>query len=944
MASTVQQRFNGKYANHSQKALVEMLKPPKQLTKKETHRGMGIYSGVYYVKPGNLHTFYNTLYKAITDANPAPVHLVEVHKEYGPVLIDLDFKYKPTNGVLERRYTMDMVKGLIKMYIDIMSNCYVLDPHQLQSIVMEKASPSLQEKTGHCKDGVHIMFPNLCITNEMQLLFRKKVLRLLEEDNIFREVHAENKLSDILDEHVIRSAGWMVYGCQKPGGQPYLITKIFDHELQESISPVQYAQEIEEKNEINIIEFLSIRKFNESDLPKLNYGITEEMIEKELYSLGIRNQEREMKDPTQFLLEGSELVPRNLSIDEKVDVENNNIAIARKLVNMLSFRRADDYKEWIHLGLCLHSISETLFDVWDSFSRQSDKYKEGECLRLWNSFNRKELKIGTLYYWAKQDSPAEFKKFKREQYSQYIEIAIFQCTETRMAELIYHLYKDFYVCITSSNDKWIWYEFTGLYWKNLGTMAPPFRLKVEQELHALFEGELRKYQDLAARARADLSVVEQKRVDINNAQDIIDEKMRLDTQMKKYKMYCDNISFLLNKKLGNTSYLPKVINHSGLYFYDENFLNKLDKKLHLICFKNGVYDLENDCFRNGLYEDFISTTAGVDYYPRDANAEHRRYYDTVYNMLRANHPDDADFEYLMMLYASCLQGYREDESFHILKGKGANGKTIETTLLSTAFGDYFANISSALLTQKRASSSSPQADILRLKGKRVVVAEEPDKSEVLNAGIMKELTGGGRLSARTLYSANIETFDCTFVLFLCTNTYPPVHTTDGGTWRRIKVIEYPCKYVLNEAELVANDPYVKMGDPHLKSKVRSQQYGAALMSILIDYYRVFKQKGLYPPPNVRAASEAYQKMSNMYLTFCRDKLLHTNNPAHKLTMVELYSHYKDWFQDATGKKVNANRNEFIECICKELNLQDKTKVIVGYKLKEDDYEEKQEAQ
>lgn len=929
--------------NAGQKALLKLLNDSRLKEKdgdKHEYRGLGpIYSGKYNIDRGNRRLFYDLIFKTLADKhNPAPVCLVEVHRNYGPVVIDLDFKYRCDNGTVERRYKLSMVRELIQMYIDTMTQFYMLEPEQLESVVMEKEKPGLQK--GMCKDGVHVMFPNVCIENEMQLLFRKKVLRRLDENNIFHEVRAENKLADILDEAVIERNGWMVYGCQKPDGLPYIITHIFNHELVEEVTPVQYAMAVEEKHEMNIIQFLSIRKFRKADVAKLNYGVTQEMVETELYTHGLKNQDREIKDPGLYEIKGNQVLPREQTIDEKVQTETNNIAIAKRLVGMLSYTRADNYHDWIQLGMCLHTISETLIDTWIQFSQKNpEKYRPGECERYWQTFNRKELRMGTLYYWAKKDSPAEFKKFKQEHYGKYIEMTIYQGTPTRMAELIYHLYKDFYVTIASSNDKWVWYEFDGLCWNNLGTMAPEFFLKVEKELVALFNSELRRYQDLAARARSDLSNLESQQMNVMNAQNMIEEKVRLEMQVKKFKLYCDNINTLLFKKLGSPTYLKTVINHSGYHFYDSQFLNKLDKKLHLICFQNGVYDLENDCFRNGLYEDFISTKAGVRYRPRNADPEQEHYYDVVLKMLRENHPDPEDFEYLMLLYASCLQGYREDESFHILKGKGANGKTIETLLLKTAFGEYFTTISSALLTQKRGASNAAQPDILKLMGKRIAVCEEPDKTEVLNAGIMKELTGNGTLSARALYSGNIVTFKCTFALFLCTNTYPPVHTTDGGTWRRIKVIEYPCKYVSHEADLDPSNPYVKLGDGKLKKKVESMEYAEAFMAILIDYYRIFKQKGLYPPPNVRSASEGYQKMSNMYLTFCRDKLLHTANRDHRITMVELFNIYKVWYDEATGRKVNANRNEFSECICKELGLPENTRIIYGYKLKEDDFDD-----
>jgi len=67
--------------------------------------------------------------------------------------------------------------------------------------------------------------------------------------------------------------------------------------------------------------------------------------------------------------------------------------------------RRDDYKSWIRVGQCLHSIDTSLCPVWDSWSRGSDRYTEGACAEKWQTFSTagSGLRIGTLIYWAKED-------------------------------------------------------------------------------------------------------------------------------------------------------------------------------------------------------------------------------------------------------------------------------------------------------------------------------------------------------------------------------------------------------------------------------------------------------------------------------------------------------------------------------------------------------------
>lgn len=69
----------------------------------------------------------------------------------------------------------------------------------------------------------------------------------------------------------------------------------------------------------------------------------------------------------------------------------------------LSPYRADDYDEWCTVGMILKSIDDSLLHEWDNWSRQSSKYKPGECEKKWKSFHGNKAGIGTLAHWAKQD-------------------------------------------------------------------------------------------------------------------------------------------------------------------------------------------------------------------------------------------------------------------------------------------------------------------------------------------------------------------------------------------------------------------------------------------------------------------------------------------------------------------------------------------------------------
>lgn len=69
----------------------------------------------------------------------------------------------------------------------------------------------------------------------------------------------------------------------------------------------------------------------------------------------------------------------------------------RRLVKLLDVARTDNYSNWMQVGWCLRNIDHRLLDAWETFSRRSNKYLEGECPRLWARMRLSNLGIGTLH-------------------------------------------------------------------------------------------------------------------------------------------------------------------------------------------------------------------------------------------------------------------------------------------------------------------------------------------------------------------------------------------------------------------------------------------------------------------------------------------------------------------------------------------------------------------
>ncbi|NCW70253.1 MAG: hypothetical protein EBV86_17140, partial [Marivivens sp.] len=77
---------------------------------------------------------------------------------------------------------------------------------------------------------------------------------------------------------------------------------------------------------------------------------------------------------------------------------------ARSFLAVLSAARADDYDDWIQVGMALHSVGDdSLLDDWEQWSAQSAKNKPSDCQRKWRSFKKSGITLGTLGEMAKKD-------------------------------------------------------------------------------------------------------------------------------------------------------------------------------------------------------------------------------------------------------------------------------------------------------------------------------------------------------------------------------------------------------------------------------------------------------------------------------------------------------------------------------------------------------------
>ena len=87
-----------------------------------------------------------------------------------------------------------------------------------------------------------------------------------------------------------------------------------------------------------------------------------------------------------------------------VEYKPDDAARARSYLAALAPARADDYDDWLEVGMALHSLGDdALLADWEQWSGQSPKHKPADCERKWRSFKKSGITLGTLGDMAKKD-------------------------------------------------------------------------------------------------------------------------------------------------------------------------------------------------------------------------------------------------------------------------------------------------------------------------------------------------------------------------------------------------------------------------------------------------------------------------------------------------------------------------------------------------------------
>jgi putative DNA primase/helicase len=204
----------------------------------------------------------------------------------------------------------------------------------------------------------------------------------------------------------------------------------------------------------------------------------------------------------------------------------------------------------------------------------------------------------------------------------------------------------------------------------------------------------------------------------------------------------------------------------------------------------------------------------------------------------------------------------------------------------TFYGDYALKCPFDMLTKDKGGIPN---DVARLPGVRLAVCSEIPGGSAINECLVKEITGGDRLTARFLHHEYFE-FNPSHKVLVVGNHRPRVRGGDHGIWRRILLVPFDNTIAENERR----DMRVMIDEFMAES--------SGILNWALQGLKDFWANGLIVPERARIASAEYQADEDALGDFLGGYTERSDGNETQGSL--LYSAYKASTEQAGGQSMS----------------------------------------
>lgn len=834
-----------------------------------THVSMMNPLGTFQINRNYMETFWESYCTSIKEDEKSCFGIAEKLQAHFPILVDFDIKIPYTEDKdISRLYSSYQLESIVRDYQEVIKSIVdnYEDKHSICFVLEKPAYKVVSGNNEYIKSGFHLHFPYVFLSksdHEVHLIPRIK--KMINKSKLFKNIGIENA-GDLIDNSYTKNP-WLLYGSKKSENMDsYKLSFILDYQ----------------RDEITLENALKDYKIYDADeveiqLKPENY---------EFYLPRILSVVPWFRQITELKSNLQPLIKISSGSSEKKDYVVKNLTEtldkASKLLNIISDSRASDYSNWMQIGWALYNISnggENGLALWLNFSaRCPEKFNETACISLWDNMKKNDppMTIGTIKYFARQDNPIEYNKILNSYTDEYIKQSL-EGSHNDLAKACFERFGSEFVCASISQN--LWYQYSNHRWKR-SEEGVFLRQKLSEDIVKIFKD---KQDDLY--------------IKIGKATNEADKNI-YGAQLKQIQK--------MIQCLKSTPFKANVMKECKDIFYNEKFLENLDKNRWLIGFQNGVYDLQKNCFREGVPEDYISLQMPIDYseYSNDDQMVQE-----VHEFLTKIFPDKKVRDYFLDISSEVFIGGNQRKHVYFWSGEGDNGKSITQMFFEKMLGAYAVKLPTSLIVGKRTQSSAACPELVRAgNGVRWAILQEPDKKDNINIGILKELSGNDTFFARGLFQAGGE-INPMFKLTVICNDPPTISYSDKATWNRIRVIPFESTFTDSAPETWEEQLFQKKfpKDPHFHEKIPHMI--KPFVWVLLEHRKNGNIK-MVEPDKVILATDHYRKKNDSYQQFVDECIV--LDKKSRINLSELYNRFKDWFKDSFPGQTLPTKSEVKE--------------------------------
>ncbi|MGK5728198.1 phage/plasmid primase, P4 family [Streptomyces sp. URMC 124] len=323
-------------------------------------------------------------------------------------------------------------------------------------------------------------------------------------------------------------------------------------------------------------------------------------------------------------------------------------------------------------------------------------------------------------------------------------------------------------------------------------------------------------------------------------------------------------------------------------------VDAFDAQPDLLAFRNAVVDLRTGQARPHDPGDMNTFFVDVDYNPQAQAPRWERF-------LSECHPGHAEMPaFLQMLTGYGITGYGVERIFVMHVGPTTNGKTSFTAAIEDVFRAAVKRADASLF-QRRKESGGPRADVVSLRGRRLVISSEWPANMPLDQALMKAVTGDQTITARGVYAKSEITFRPVCLVQVDTNYVPDVDATDAALWQRVRVIPWEQDFRGRE-------------DRHLQATLRQEREGIAAWAVrgAVSWFREYEAgRGLAFPEAVERRTAHYRDSSHPLSGFIGEEY-EVQEGAH-VPRTDTWDRYRSWVEEC-GIRHPMTRNKFYDAL------------------------------